>query len=141
MTRRVVYAMKDTTHRGVAVKKGGVLGEDERPWPEPDGVTWWFRDVLDAPPPESHGGSGWVKVPGRVQPRRVTPKGPDEPIELPEMLAAPVQPKELAALGDSRHPYPAPPADDSDEEYQAHQDRLRVARAQVAADNKTEEEN
>lgn len=46
-TRRVIYALRDTEHRGVLVKKGGALGEDERPWPEPDNVTWGIRYVLE----------------------------------------------------------------------------------------------
>jgi hypothetical protein len=151
---RRVYALKDTTLRGTAIRKGDVLGPDEQPWPEPDGVDWWTRDVLEADTSEaelaaqrsqtitgaSRGSAGWVSVPGRAQPRRITPRGADEPPETEEVApAAPVQPKAPAVLGDARHVWPAQEGD-SDEAYAAYLAKLREMRAQIDAENRARAE-
>lgn len=118
MKRTVVFALKDTTHRGVAIRKGGILGEDERPWPAPDGVTWWSREVVER------------EDPPKPTPARRPPPGPKMAAPKPPANAEPD-----AKLGDAAHPFPASPSDDSQEEYDAWQERLRVARERVAAEN------
>jgi hypothetical protein len=150
MIRRVVVALVDTEYNGQPFKKGWVIGDDEVV-PEVDGKVWGYREVLEADTSEaeldaqrrqamvgaSQGSAGWTLVPGRARPRLITPRGADEVVEPGEVApAAPVQPKQPAVLGDAAHPWPAGPADDSGDEYQASLERLRIARERIAAENR-----